>query len=366
MRRTETTRRTFLRAMAGAGAAVAAGGCTSWAASRPQAVAKGFIWAYMPQFGMNMWGDIVTLPKRDGQIVSNLTDAEFALIADSAYHSREAIRFDEALWRRLSAKLRTDGCNLLLIDVGEFVVYPSHPELAVKGSWTAQRLRDEVDRLTALGFEVVPKINFSACHDFWLKDYARMLSTAKYYEVAADLIADVCEIFNNPRFVHLGLDEEDKVDYQKRTTSLVRFRQGDLWWHDVLFLVREVERHGARAWMWSDYVRYHEVSEFAKKMPRTVVQSPWTYHAVKPDFSDPLIRVFRTLTDNGYDVIPCGSNCYGKKENFPAMAAFCRANLPAERLLGMLFAPWMQTREPYGRLLLEGSSLMAEARARQS
>ena len=36
---------------------------------------KKFRWAYMPQFGMNMWGDIVSVPKRDGQIVRNLTDA---------------------------------------------------------------------------------------------------------------------------------------------------------------------------------------------------------------------------------------------------------------------------------------------------
>lgn len=355
------TRKTFLKGLAGAGAVWAAGGCASLAGARPKAVAKDFIWAYMPQFGMNMWGDIVKAPVRNSAILRNLTDEEFAAMNVPGFDSRASIRFDETVWRKLATALKANGCNLILIDVGEFVVYPSHPELAVKGSWAASRLRDEVDRLTALGFEVVPKLNFSACHDFWLKDYARMLSTAKYYEVAADLIADVCEIFNHPRFVHLGLDEEDKVEYQQRTTTLVRFRQGDLWWHDVLFLVKEVERHGARAWMWSDYIRYHDVAEFARKMPRTVVQSPWTYSTVKPDFSDPLIRVFRTLADNGYDVIPCGSNCYGKKENFPAMAAFCRKNLPADKFKGMLFAPWMQTRQPFSRLLLEGASLMGAA-----
>ena len=85
------------------------------------------------------------------------------------------------------------------------------------------------------------------------------------------------------------------------------------------------------------------------------------FGGMKPSFDDPLIRIFLTLAENGYDVIPCGSNCYGLKENFPAMAAFCKANLPAERFKGMLFAPWIQTRAPYGRLLDEASGLMAEA-----
>ena len=324
---------------------------------------KDFMWAFMPQFGMNMWGDRIRPRERNGIQTKILTDEEYNVLLTPGYDTRESIRFDEALWRRLSTRLQSDGCNLILIDVGEFVVYPSHPELAVKGSWSAERLNVEVKRLKAMGFRVIPKLNFSCCHDNWLKDYARMVSTQKYYEVVADLIRDVCEIFEKPAFVHLGLDEEDKVEYQVRGMSLVRFRQGDLWWHDVLYMVKEVEKHGARAWMWSDYIRYHEVSEFAAKMPKTVLQSPWTYRTEKPSFDDKLIRIFLTLAENGYDVVPCGSNCYGNVHNYSALAAFCAKNLPAERYKGMLLAPWVQTRAPYERLLNQASGNIAEARS---
>ena len=331
-----------------------------------ETIDRKFMWAFMPQFGMNMWGDIVSAPKRDGIQTRILTDEEFAVIGRPGYNSRQKVRFDEVLWRSLSARLRSAGCNLLLLDLGELPVYPSHPELAVEGSWPADKLSAEVDRLKGMGFEVIPKLNFSCCHDAWLKEYARMISTSEYYAVVRDLVRDVHEMFGAPRFIHLGLDEEDIYEYQSRSTSIVRMRQGELWWHDALFMIREVERLGSRAWVWSDYIRRHPLEEFVRRMPKSVLQSPWTYRTENPSFEDPLVKIFKTLADAGYDVVPCGSNCYGVRENFPAMARFCMDNLPADRYAGMLFAPWVATREPYGRLLFEAADLMAEARRRCS
>ena len=40
---------------------------------------------------------------------------------------------------------------MVVMDLGEFLEYPSHPELAVKGSWSADRMRAEVKRLRAMG-----------------------------------------------------------------------------------------------------------------------------------------------------------------------------------------------------------------------
>ena len=34
-------------------------------------------------------------------------------------------------------------------------------------------------------------------------------------------------------------------------------RQHDLWWHDLEFLVKQVEKQEARAWGWSHYVWHH-------------------------------------------------------------------------------------------------------------
>ena len=85
--------------------------------------------------------------------------------------------FDEAIWREATERMANGGVNTVVLDLSEGVVYPSHPELAVKGSWSAERLAAEVQRLNGMGFEVVPKLNFSCCHRTWLGEYARMIST---------------------------------------------------------------------------------------------------------------------------------------------------------------------------------------------
>ena len=168
------------------------------AVSDPAKKAKDdFIWAALFHMGTNMWCDQV--PDRWGPYKGE--DLKLICAADH-------LRFDEKVWRSLTSRMVEVGMNMVIIDLGEAIQYPSHPELAVKGSWSVERLRAELARLRGMGFEVIPKMNFSACHDTWLKDYHRMVSTQKYYQVCEDLIKDVAEIFDRPRFFHLGFDEE--------------------------------------------------------------------------------------------------------------------------------------------------------------
>ena len=94
----------------------------------------GFKWIDLVHLGMKMWGDLPSdkPPKRDGIMTKVLTDEEFAAIhCDPEKRAKDRLHFDEAFWAELSAKLRSSGCNCLLIDVGEGLSYPSHPELAV-------------------------------------------------------------------------------------------------------------------------------------------------------------------------------------------------------------------------------------------
>ena len=350
-------RRDFLGAALGA---VAVGGCATakCAAKMPE---YDFKWIDLVHFGMKMWGDIPSKPNRNGSQMKLLTDEEYAAVTTPENRALDRMHFDEPFWKELSLKLRRSGCNTIMLDVGEGMIYPSHPELAVKGSWSADRLKDEVDRLCGMGFEVIPKLNFSTTHDAWLGPYERMVSSQKYYEVCADVIRDTMDVFAGAKNFHIGFDEEDMVDYQ-RNSSLVMFRRGDLWWHDINWFVRELEKYGARAWIWSDYIRRHPLEEFCKKMPKTVVQNPWTYSATKAKMATaPFVKIFSTLAEAGYDVVPCGSNCYGVKENFPAMAEYCKGKLPPEHFKGMIMAPWIKTIEPYRRLHWEAADLIAEA-----
>jgi hypothetical protein len=350
-------RRAFLGTALGA---AAMGGCRT-AVTVAKVPEYDFKWIDLIHFGMKMWGDMPRDFPRKGIMTKCLTDEEYAILSRPEHRDLNRMHFEEPFWKELSLKLRQSGCNTLMIDVGEGLIYPSHPELALKDSWSADRLKAEVDRLRGMGFELIPKLNFSTTHDAWLGPYERMVSTPKYYEVCADVIRDTMDVFGPVKAFHIGFDEEEMISYQK-ASSMVMYRQGDLWWHDINWFVREVEKYGARAWIWSDYIRRHPLEEFCKRMPKTVVQNPWTYVARKEKMpNDPLIKIFRTLTDNGYDVAPCGSNCYGVLENFTDMAEYCKQTLPPERVQGMIMAPWIKTIEPYRRLHWQAADIMADA-----
>lgn len=325
-----------------------------------------FHWAFLAHFGMNLWGDLPMTFKRDGMIVGQLTDEEYAAILTDEWRLHDHVRFDEKLWRDLSAQLKADGCNMVVVDVAEFLRYPSHPELAVKGSWSAERLRAEIERLNGMGFTVVPKLNFSTCHHFWLGEYARMVSTPKYYEVCSDIIRDTLEVFRGTPYLHIGFDEEAHVEYQ-RWSTLVVARRGDLWWHDFNWFIREAEKHGVRAWAWADWASGKDgqtIDEIARRLPKSLVLTPYSYTVAKPTREHPHFKPFIELPAHGFDIFPCASNCYRCPEGFPAMAEWNLANVPSEHYLGMLMAPWMMTSWSYRRLLFQASGLIAEARRR--
>jgi hypothetical protein len=273
-------------------------------------------------------------------------------------NAADHVRFDENLWRDVSVELKRKGANTVVFSLGEALAYPSHPELAVKGSWSPEKMKEEITRLRSMGFSVVPKLNFSTTHDLWLGEYGRMVSTKKYYEVCSDIIRDVVEIFGTPEFFHLGFDEE--VPLYQQTYEMCVLRQGDLWWHDFLWFVKQVESHGVRAWTWSG--EKHDPDEFARKMPKSVLQSPWLYMGLdNPKYNKQLIT-YHQLADRGYDMVPCGSNVYGVYGNFVQNALYCKEKFPKELIKGFVHAPWIEVTEGIGTSLYYEKNYSRRAR----
>lgn len=322
------TRRDFIRT--GTSAALAAGlgfGGRAFGAVQPRKL----LWANLLQLGENLWGGI---------------------------KDQQALRFDERVWEHITDRMGAIGMNMLIVDLGEGLEYPSHPELAVKGSWSPDRMRKELSRLRGLGIEPVPKLNFSSCHDAWMRDYGRMVSTPAYYKVVSELIHDACEVFDHPRYLHIGMDEET---YRvQRNYDYVVCRQGDLWYGDVDFYRREVEKNGARAMMWSDQA--WSEPPFVKKVSTRIVQNNWYYwndvakleaQSLLPRPADEKktddamyewshlqqLRAFRELDAAGFDQMPCATN-WNNRENLGQVADYAFRHIAPERLKGFLFTPW--------------------------
>ena len=304
-----------------------------------------FIKAMLIHIGTNLWYEVGNHHGEGGKVWQSAAE--------------EKMRFDKELFYELIEYLPACNVNAVVLDLADGIVYNSHPELAIEGSLTRAELTEILAKLKGLGIEVIPKLNFSTCHDVWMKDYAKMVSTKIYYEVCKDLIDEVCEIFR-PEILHLGMDEEvyenqSKYDY-------VVIRQNDLWWHDLYYLIEQVEKHGVKACLWSDYAR-HRPQEFVEKCPKTVIQCPWYYF---DQFEGELcesnkIRVepFKILGDAGFAILAGGSVEYFE-ENISLLHNHCKKYLSKESYKGIIQTTWAPTTGPWRKELFRAAELMKD------
>ncbi len=302
-------------------------------------MANNKIWSCMVQLGMAMWHESLS----------------------------DTLVFDREMWKEWSEYLAKSGCNNILLDIGEGLVYDCHPELAAKNAFTKDEMKAEIKRLADLGIEIMPKLNFSTCHNMWMGKYSRMISSDEYYKFCEDIIDETCEIFS-PRYFHLGMDEET-IELEKNFDYVV-LRQNDLWWHDLYHIVNRVESHGARAVIWADYAR-HKPDEFVAKLPKSVIPSVWYYFTQFENFHDDGVRTkdvyeirvkpFDICNEHGFDQIPAGSNIY-HRENLELLTRYCKEHIDDEHLLGIMTAPWYATTEEYRQKLFEAADTIKECR----
>ncbi|MBQ9892952.1 MAG: twin-arginine translocation signal domain-containing protein [Bacteroidales bacterium] len=366
-------RRRFLGAAALGVAAAATGiGCTGGGKGRipkmqPQTALAdiGHIRAVLLHLGHNMW---CNYPSE----AMGKTLQEGALPLDPKPDF--SLSCNDAAWRSATDRAAEKGVNMIVVDLGEGLFYPSHPELAIQGTWSVEKMRGEIARLNALGIEVVPKLNFSTTHNGWMGDYTHMVSSKPYYRMCEEVIADVVEIFGHPRFFHIGCDEERASFQENNGYKYVCARIDEFWWHDLYHLVDTLDGHGVRPWMWSDHMWYHP--DFCDRCPRGVVQQNWFYDSRNGGFNletnntSELIRLqsYLKLDQAGFDQVPCGSNWAGHERKelgigaddvMAGLVGFCREHISPEHLMGFMMASWDATTPSGLDHILRGIDLLA-------
>ena len=300
------------------------------------------IWAYLIHLSANMWGDTED---------------------SKAYEPyRPQLVTEDEVWRQTVDYLPSQGFNTLVIDLGDGVQYESHPEISIPGAWSKDKLKAELDRLRSIGLTPLPKLNFSACHDIWMKDYSRMLSTKPYYQFCKDIITEVAELFGNPELFHLGLDEE--VPELQTAFAYSCCRQGELWWHDAYYLFDVCDTVGVRPWVWAD-LEWIQKEQYLQKMPKSVMQSNWWYRNMdkKSDgsFVDDRINAYHDLDKASFDQIPTCSSVF-QYSSAELTLKTLKEDLAPEHLKGYMTAPWFLTTDKHRYGLLNDAKLFGCAK----
>ncbi len=262
-----------------------------------------------------------------------------------------------SLWDDAICQMSRNKVNMLFINLDDSIYWHSHPEISLADSWTAEQLIEQLTKIRQAGIEPIPMFNFSTTHDAWLGKYSKMVSSAKYYEVCADLISEAVSLFDTPRFIHFGMDEE-RIDYQ--LSDYVVMRQQEAWWADLYFYIGEAMKRGVRPCVWSDYV-WHHPDYFFKMMPKSVVQCNWWY-TEKFTTSDVPIRSYLDLVREGYDVIATGSYDQENPKSIGNTVKFCADHIEGDHLLGFMQTFWKPTIETYRETILRGVDLIGAAR----
>ncbi|MBR2884316.1 MAG: hypothetical protein IKB93_05930 [Clostridia bacterium] len=307
------------------------------------------IWSFYIRLGHNMW-----------------------------YTEHSEVVFDDEAWKKVVESAKKNGINMIVLDLGEGVQYATHPELAHPGAWTRERVRCEVKALKEMGITLIPKLNFSATHHLWLGEYRWMMSTKPYYDVCRDLIYEVNNLFDNPPYIHLGMDEEGDSQFANRM-ELVAYRRGELIWHDLQFLCDCVRDCGSTPWIWSDWHLYHPEEFKAHIKTDDIVLSPWYYYGFKEgrytsieyfktfheDLNhEPYLTLYKDMTYieenaysrlfiekgknaalDGYKVVPCCSNWARNPYNAEDLMEYFIENCPSDKVLGYMTAPWVGVEE---------------------
>ena len=289
--------------------------------------------AFLMHLGTNNW-------QNKGHNARSYLDNE-----DFVY--RDELNCDKETWRKVTEFLPSCGINTLVIDVADGVVYDKHPEISIPGAWTKAELKEDLDRLRAMGITPIPKCNFSCCHDAWLKEYSKMVGTDIYNEVCKDVIEELIELFDNPEFFHLGLEEEDYNSQMGTPFAIVRDCIDRLEGANRLFDI--CRAHGVRPWIWVDAKSIDGLGGdemFKKYIGKDVLLSNFYYGSLrfhsqmceKSEFASYCCK----FDEWGYEQIPTGSTWSWHLSN-KDIVRFSKNFLSEKTLKGYMSASWMLT-----------------------
>lgn len=237
------------------------------------------------------------------------------------FTGNQALPFHKKLVDRIFSRFKM---NHLIIEVDN-IKWKSDPTIALDWSMDQEDLRKDIRYANESFIQVSPLLQ-SLGHCGWMfkngrnqdlaenpdRPYAYCPSNPRTYDFILPFYDEVVQLFNRPRFVHIGHDEVQEPGGFPRHEECKKRSAEQIFVDDTLRVREHLAKKGARVMMWGDMMLAKgdapdatnaENPEKAKwirdQLPKDVIITDWHYAPGKPeDF-----RSLRIFMDEGHDAI---------------------------------------------------------------
>ena len=237
------------------------------------------------------------------------------------FTGNQALPFHKKLIDRILSRFKM---NHLIIEVDN-IRWKSDPTIALDWSMDQEDLRQDIRHANENFIEVSPLLQ-SLGHCEWMfkngrnldlaenpdRPYAYCPSNPRTYDFILPFYDEVVELFNRPRFVHIGHDEVQEPGGFPRHQECKKRSAEQIFVDDTLRIREHLAKKGARVMMWGDMMLSKgdapdatnaESPEKAKwirdRLPKDVVITDWHYAPGKPEE----FKSLRIFVDEGHDAI---------------------------------------------------------------
>lgn len=195
-------------------------------------------------------------------------------------------------------------------DQGCSLRFDTRPELASRGAFSKQEIKEFVARAQDCGIEVIPELESFGHMGYItkLKEYHHLFeavegkrfgaicpSHPETLEILEDLIREVSELFTS-EYIHAGFDEVNFGSCPRCRERLTKEKPWEIFAQHAETVRGIMAKNGKKMMMWGDHLTSEK--ELADRLPKDITICDWQYFDVN-------VSSVAYLLEKGFDVICC-------------------------------------------------------------
>ena len=230
--------------------------------------------------------------------------------------------------------------NNILMECERGIAWKSHPEIRNPYSVDPDKVRELVKYANQHYMKVTPMVG-SLGHSEWMFRNGKNLDfvedstkpdcycplNPKSYEFLFSLYDEAIDIFNHPKYFHMGRDEHDLFHPFPSHPECKKIGNEALYYQDTLKVYDYLKSKNCRPIMWADIFWKASFRHLIPKLPKDLVMANWIY---RPDYEYPSLDAYQK---QGLSIIGC---TWYRPDNIGRYSKYAAEH----NINGMMYTTW--------------------------